>query len=252
MNRGKMIERVRSERVPRMKGLSVEVFAGLAGSYDRTLDLATLLQDRYWKRWVVEKALDREGGLVLDVGSGTLVLEERLASRRVSVIGVDLSKRMVQVGKKKRLENVSLLVNGDAEALPFRDGAFDAVVSCYVAKYVSLSKFAGELARVLKPGGRIATYDFVTPRGPLFPFLAVYIYGFMRMAGFLLGLAKRESAFTFENIPGIVEGANWDKRVAGLMEINGIQTRAFDRLSGGVVSAYCGVKNAVRHAPAIS
>lgn len=225
-----------------MKGLAMELFACLAGSYDRTVDLATLLQDRYWKSWVVEKALDGKGGLLLDVGSGTLILEERLAGIGANVVGVDLSRAMVEMGRRKHLGNVALLVNADAEFLPFRDGAFDAVASCYVAKYVSIPRFAHELGRVVKRGGSVAAYDFVKPRGPFLPFIALYIHGLIRLVGFLTALAKMESAFTFENLPGIVEGSTWDRIMAKAMEGSGFQTRAFKRLSGGVVSAYWGVK----------
>jgi ubiquinone/menaquinone biosynthesis C-methylase UbiE len=224
-----------------MKEVALELFGGLAKSYDRTLHVATLMQDRYWKNWVVERAGSAKG-LMLDVGSGTLVLEERLSGRPWSIVGIDLTKSMVQMGRTKRLPNVALLVNGDAETLPFRDDSFDAVASCYVAKYVSLPKFARELSRVVKPGGNIVVYDFVKPQGPFAPFLAIYVRGVLRALGFLLGMAKRDSAYTFQNLAVIVKGATWDREMAGAMEATGVKTEGFERLSGGVVSAYWGVK----------
>jgi demethylmenaquinone methyltransferase/2-methoxy-6-polyprenyl-1,4-benzoquinol methylase len=224
-----------------MKGTAVELFSGLARSYDRTLNLATLYQDRYWKSWVVEKA-GVSGGLLLDVGSGTLVLEERLVGEPWSVVGIDLTREMVALGGAKRLSNVAMLVNGDAEILPFRDGTFDAVASCYVAKYVHLPTFARELSRVVKPGGPVLVYDFVKPRGPLSPILSVYTQGALRAVGYLMSLARRDSAFTFQNLPGIVNGATWDRKMVDVMESSGVRTGGFERLSGGVVSAYWGVK----------
>jgi len=235
-------ERVQSESPDRMKTVALELFNGLARSYDRTLEVATLFQDRYWKKWVLEKAGTQEGGLLLDVGSGTLVLEEMLLGNPWSVVGIDLTRKMLALGSAKRLSNVGMLINGDAEVLPFRDGAFDAVASCYVAKYVSVPKFARELSRVVRPGGPVAVYDFVRPRGPLWPFLAVYTQGLLRAVGYVMRLAKRDSAFTFQNLPEIVEGATWDRAMVHAMESNGVQTKGFERLSGGVVSAYWGVK----------
>lgn len=225
-----------------MKGLAEELFTGLAGNYERSLDAATLLQDRYWKRWVSERAAEGRSGTLLDVGSGTLVLEEKSLRRSINVVGIDLTRKMIEVGKAKRLRNIALLVNGDAESLPFRDGSFDNVASCYVAKYVMMPKFAKELARVVKPGGSIIVYDFVRPRGIFSPFLALYIKGAIRLAGFLLGLARKDSAFTFSKLPEIVEGAVWDGEMIEAMEANGVRTRAFERLSGGIVSAYWGIK----------
>jgi len=223
-----------------LKWTAVRLFSGLAGSYDRTLELATLLQDRRWKKWVAEK-VTRRGGLLLDLGSGTLVLEERLGGREVKVVGVDVSREMVMAGKRKGLENVAL-VNGDAEFLPFRAGTFDDAASCYVAKYVSIARFSGELGRVVKPGGTVATYDFVRPRGPFSVLLDMYIHGGLRIVGFLLGMARSRSAFTFRSLPGIVDGATWDQGITEAMDASGFEVAAFERLTGGAVSAYCGVK----------
>ncbi len=225
-----------------LKGTALELFGGLAASYERALNLTTLLQDRYWKKWVAEETGAGRSDLVLDVGCGTLLLEERLASRHCTVVGLDLTERMLRIGKTKRLPNVPLLVHGDAEDLPFPDGSFDVVASCYVAKYVNLEKFAAEVSRVAKPGARIVLYDFVRPGGPFLPFLALYLDGAIRITGWFLGLIKSDVAFTFKNLPRIVEGATWDGRLVMIFEKKGVRSRVLKRLSGGVVAAYSGVK----------
>jgi ubiquinone/menaquinone biosynthesis C-methylase UbiE len=151
---------------------------------------------------------------------------------------------MIRLGLAKRLPNVPLLVNGDAESLPFQDSSFDAVVSCYVAKYVDLGRFVSELARVTRPRGRVLVYDFVRPSGIFAPVLEFYLRCVVRTAGLLLSLAKSPSAFTFTNLPRIVDGATWDRAVVALMESYGFETDAFERLTGGTVSAYSGIKRA--------
>jgi ubiquinone/menaquinone biosynthesis C-methylase UbiE len=225
-----------------LKGIVLRLFGGLADSYERALDIATLYQDRYWKSWVADEV--RVGGsqLVLDVGCGTMVLEERLRMTGCNIVGIDLTEEMIRIGQSKRLLNVALLVNGDAESLPFRDSTFDSVLSCYVAKYVDQERFASELARVAKPGARIVVYDFVRPRGLLLPFLALYIYGGMRIAGWLLGLTKSKVAFTFKSLPRLVGGATWDSRFAATLERKDVESESMRRLSGGVVAGYVGVK----------
>jgi demethylmenaquinone methyltransferase / 2-methoxy-6-polyprenyl-1,4-benzoquinol methylase len=149
---------------------------------------------------------------------------------------------MIAEGRRKTLRNVALLVNGDAESLPFPDSAFDSVVSCYVAKYVRVSAFAKEVARVTKPGGLVALYDFAKPRGPLAPFIELYIQGGLRGAGVALRLARRRSAYTYENLPSIIDGSAWDLGITGAMEQAGVRTVSAQRLTGGTVFAYCGEK----------
>ncbi len=229
-------------KAEQLKGTALELFEGLADSYERALDVATLLQDRYWKRWVVEKSRALKSQTILDVGCGTLLLEERLRSAGCTMVGVDLTGQMIKIGQSKRLPNVPILVNGDAESLPFRDSSFDSVLSCYVAKYVDLDKFTSELARVAKPGARLVLYDFIRPTGPFLPFLALYVYGVMRIAGFLLGLAKTKEAFTFNNLPRLVGGAIWDGGIVGTFARHGVWADSTRRLSGGIVMGYVGVK----------
>jgi len=222
-----------------MKGTALRLFRGLAHSYDATVEYMTLFQDRYWKRWVAER-IAGQGDLVLDIGCGTLLMEERLSDWRCRFIGLDLSEEMVSGGQSKNLRNVALLMRGDAESLPFPSEIFDAVISCYVPKYVSVTKFVRELARVTRPGGIVALYDFARPKGPLGPVIEIYIQGGLRAAGRLLGLAGKDAAFAFVNLPKIVDGTVWDRKIVPAMEEEGFETIAAERLTGGVVFAFSG------------
>lgn len=219
---------------------ALRIFEGLSGSYDGVADLAMLFQDRRWKKWAEERIPFVGGGLVLDVGCGTLLLEERLAGLPCRIVGLDLTREMLSEGRAKKLSNVDLLVNGDAESLPFPDGTFDAVVSCYVAKYVDIGRLAKEVARVSKVGATVVLYDFARPRGAFAPFLNAYTSGGLRILGVLLGLAGRPEATTFSVLPGIVERTTWDSAVVGAMESQSFETVSTARLTGGVVFAYHG------------
>jgi len=218
-----------------------KLFRGLAPSYDRTADYATLYQDRYWKRWAIEKAALSDGSLVLDLGCGTLLFEERLRSN-CKFVGLDVTPEMARMGWAKGLANVPLVVNGDAETLPFPDEAFDAAVSCYVPKYVNVTRLAGELSRVVKPGARVVLYDFAKPGGFSAPLLEPYIQVGLRAIGLVLRKTRNGAAFTFERLPQIVDGTSWDKEVVGAMEDRGFETVAATPLTAGVVFAYCGRK----------
>jgi ubiquinone/menaquinone biosynthesis C-methylase UbiE len=226
----------------RERDVAQKLFRGLAASYDRTVDYATLYQDRYWKRWATENAALPDGALVLDLGCGTLLFEERMGGSNCRFVGLDVTPEMARIGWTKGLANVPLVINGDAETLPFPDRTFDAAVSCYVPKYVSMTRLAGELARVVKPGARVVLYDFAKPRGISAPLLEPYIQVGLRVIGFVLRKTKKGAAFAFERLPQIVDGTSWDKEVLEAMEHRGFETMAASSLTAGVVFAYCGRK----------
>jgi len=224
--------------------IAQKLFRGLAASYDRTVDYATLYQDRYWKRWVVEKARLPDGSFVLDLGCGTLLFEERLRNFNCKFVGLDVTPEMARIGWAKGLTNVPLVINGDAETLPFPDETFDAAVSCYVPKYVNMTKLAGELARVVKPRARVVLYDFARPGGVSAPLLEPYIQVGLRTIGLALRKLRKGAAFAFERLPQIVDGTSWDSEVVGAMEDRGFETVAATSLTAGAVFAYCGTKAA--------
>jgi len=191
---------------------------------------------------VAERLPDGKADEVLDVGCGTMLLEERLVGSNHMFVGVDLTRDMVMAGHQKRLPNVILALSGDAESLPFPDQKFLGVVSCYVAKYVDIARFTDEISRVTKPEAQVVLYDFARPKGLFAPFLELYIQGGLRTIGLLLRLAKRSSSFTFENLPRIVDMTDWDNKITRAMERRGFQTVSAERLTGGAVFAYHGRK----------
>ncbi|MDA4121418.1 MAG: class I SAM-dependent methyltransferase [Thaumarchaeota archaeon] len=225
-----------------MQPIALGLFGKLAKTYERVLDYATLYQDRYWKRLMVQKTHLTKKDLVLDVGCGTLLLEQRLLEVGCEVVGLDLTREMLNVGLSKRLSNVPLLVNGDAEFLPFADDSFDVVVSCYVPKYVDIGKFARELGRVVKPRGKVAMYDFVKPRGAFSLLLDFYTKGGIRIAGFILEKARNQAGSILSKLPSIVDDARWDREIVKVMESKGFETGTFEHLTLGAVSAYYGTK----------
>jgi demethylmenaquinone methyltransferase/2-methoxy-6-polyprenyl-1,4-benzoquinol methylase len=214
------------------------LFERLSPFYDDVLDYATLLQDRYWKRWLLNELRLREEWVVLDLGCGTCVLEEHLCEIGCDVVGVDLTEEMLRVGIAKRLPCTDSLLVGDAEKMPVRERVFDAVVSCYVAKYCDLDAFVSEVGRSLKPGGRIALYDFSSPQGFFAVFHAFYLYGVLRLIGSVLGRTRPGLAFTFKNLPAIVSVRRWDQRLEEKLAKHGFSAIKKKKLSGGVVTAF--------------
>ncbi|MGO9754025.1 MAG: ubiquinone/menaquinone biosynthesis methyltransferase [Solirubrobacteraceae bacterium] len=153
---------------------AVELFAGLPGRYDRMGAALSFGQDPRWRHALVAVIEPRAGQRVLDVATGTgLVAFELVRRADCEVVGLDQSERML-AGARARLaahpqlrDRVSF-TQGEAEQLPFADAEFDALTFTYLLRYVDdPAATMRELARVVRPGGRIGMVEFGVPEQPL-------------------------------------------------------------------------------------
>jgi demethylmenaquinone methyltransferase / 2-methoxy-6-polyprenyl-1,4-benzoquinol methylase len=143
---------------------ALDLFAPLAGSYDRVGAALSLWQDPRWRRFLVSR-LPQDGGHVLDVATGTGLVAGELLERGFRVTGVDQSPQML-ARARVRLGGRAPLVETSAEALPFPDKAFDHLTFTYLLRYVEdPAATVLELARVVRPGGIVASLEFGVPQG---------------------------------------------------------------------------------------
>jgi demethylmenaquinone methyltransferase / 2-methoxy-6-polyprenyl-1,4-benzoquinol methylase len=155
-------------RSPR-KQHALELFSGLPGAYDRMGALLSFGQDPRWRRALIDAIDPRPGQRILDVATGTGLVARGLARRGASVVGLDQSEDMLAGAKARLAEHPDLaekitLVHGHAEQLPFADAEFDALTFTYLLRYVDdRGATMRELARVVKPGGRIGMVEFGVP-----------------------------------------------------------------------------------------
>ena len=140
--------------------------------YERVGAVMSFGQDPRWRRALVDFIAPRAGMRILDVATGTGMVAFALAARGAEVVGLDQSEAMLGAAHA-RLERTPGLagrlsfVPGEAEALPYEDGAFDALSFTYLLRYVDhRTATMRELARVVKPGGRIAMVEFGVPGDP--------------------------------------------------------------------------------------
>lgn len=149
------------------------LFTPLPRRYDRLAELLSFGQNGRWRRAMVDQIVPAPGELVLDVASGTAGVAIQLGRRSAArVIGVDLTEQMLGVGKRNvaqaGLTGRVSLVAGRAEQLPFPDASFDSLTFTYLLRYVEDPQATlAELARVVKPGGRVASLEFCAPPSPL-------------------------------------------------------------------------------------
>jgi demethylmenaquinone methyltransferase / 2-methoxy-6-polyprenyl-1,4-benzoquinol methylase len=151
---------------------AIELFRGLPARYDALSAALSFWQDPRWRRALVSAADPRAGDRVLDVATGTgMVAAELLRRCECSLVGIDQSAAMLAHARARfagasgsRVE----LIEGQAEELPFADASFDVLTFTYLLRYVDdPAATIRELARVLRPGGRIASLEFGVP--PLAP-----------------------------------------------------------------------------------
>jgi demethylmenaquinone methyltransferase / 2-methoxy-6-polyprenyl-1,4-benzoquinol methylase len=146
---------------------ALELFAGLPRAYDRTGAVMSFGQDPRWRRALVAATRAGPHDRVLDVATGTGMVATALADAYgCSVVGLDQSEQML-AGARARGDDRIQFVQGEAEHLPFGDAEFDALTFTYLLRYVDdPAATMRELARVLKPGGTIASLEFGVPPSP--------------------------------------------------------------------------------------
>ena len=221
-----------------------ELFAPLAGTYDRYATVLSFRQDPRWRSFLASRLAVAPDETVLDVACGTGAVAVEVARRHgCRVTGVDQSPEMLAEGRR-RVEAAGLgdrieLEEARAEALPFDDAAFDGLTFTYLLRYVDdPAATMRELARVVRPGGRIAMLEFfVPPRAVPRAAWEAYVRVGLPLAGRLVSPGWADVGdFLGPSIRGFWE--RWPPdRLRGVWEgagIRDVQARLLS-LGGGVV-----------------
>jgi demethylmenaquinone methyltransferase/2-methoxy-6-polyprenyl-1,4-benzoquinol methylase len=168
-----------------------ELFAPIGPSYDRVGAALSFGQDPRWRRFLVSR-LPRDGGHVLDVATGTGLVAAELLARGFDVTGLDQSPDMLARARARFGPRVEL-VESSAEALPFDEGSFDHLTVTYLLRYVDdPADTLKELARVVRPGGVVASLEFGVPSGVARPAWELYVRAGLPVAGRVLRHGWRE------------------------------------------------------------
>ena len=233
------------------------MFDRIAGVYDRMNRVMTAGLDRRWRERAVERAELEPGQNALDAccGTGDLAFElARAVGPDGRVVGCDFSEAMLELAREKeeaaRIGGAASNGTGggsapvefewaDALDLPYGDGSFDAVtVGFGVRNLADLEAGLRELARVLRPGGRLVILEITQPtRPPLSTFFSLW---FDRVVPLLGALAGDSDAYTY--LPDSVRSFPPPSRLAEMMDGAGLERIRWLLLAGGIIAIHSGAK----------
>jgi len=224
-------------------------FERIARRYDLTNDVISLGMHRFWKERAVDGLSLVPEGRYLDVccGTGDLALSvARRLSSRGQVTGVDFSRNMLAVaGRRAGLAGERALVKArlvwleaDAENLPFDDGSFDgAIISFGLRNLTNMQKGLSEMARVVRPGGRVVNLDVGKPTLPVFaPLFHLYFRQVVPIIGEILQSDRQ--AYTY--LPESAQAYPPPEEISAIFRSAGLSKVVHQALALGSVALHSG------------
>jgi demethylmenaquinone methyltransferase/2-methoxy-6-polyprenyl-1,4-benzoquinol methylase len=218
------------------------MFDRIAGFYDVMNSVMTAGLHHEWRRRAVDLAEVGPGDRVLDVATGTGDLALELA-RRVgpdgAVVGSDFSEEMLARARAKPLQDAAAPVTfewGNALELPYADGEFAAATVGFGARNFSdLDRGLAEMARVVRPGGRVVVLEITTPTRP--PLSTFYGLWFDRVVPVIGRLAGDPEAYSY--LPSSVRRFPGPHELAARMDRCGLDVR-YILTAGGIIALHVG------------
>ena len=216
------------------------MFDRISGVYDPMNLVISAFQEPRWRRRAVAFAALKPGGRAIDVATGTgKVAADLLRSGEPGgeVLGVDISAGMVGVARERYGGRPGLtFVVGDALALPAEDGRFDAATIAFGMRNLpDYTRGFAEMARVVRPGGRVVCLEIARPRSRL---ARVMRWWFDRVVPLIGRVAGQGSAYSY--LVRSVQSYPAPERIAEIMRDAGLVGIRWIGMSGGIVTIHVG------------
>ena len=225
-------------------GGSGQMFDRIAKRYDRMNRIISLGLDKGWRKALVEGLRIPENGTVLDVATGTgdVALAIAKSGTGISVIGLDPSQGMLEVGREKVAQREMhprvRLDFGDAQEMPYEDDAFDAsCISFGIRNVPDREKGLREMVRVTRPGGRVCILELSEPRGHILsPFARFHVHHVVPLLGALLS-----GSWEYRYLQKSIAAFPPPDKFVEVMERAGLEECSFQGFLFGVAHLYTGV-----------
>jgi len=222
-----------------------EMFDNISGRYDFLNHFLSLGIDKLWRKRAIKMLKPLQPKKIIDLATGTG--DFAIAALKLNpeeVVGVDISNGMLEKGrekmKKRKVEHIITMKNGDSEDLPFEDNYFDALtVGFGVRNYENLEKGLAEMLRVLDKDGMAVILEFSKPKKfPIkqtFQFYSKYIIPLLGKS-----ISKDKSAYAYlpESVAAFPEGQDF----LDILTKVGYRNVKAKPVSGGIATIYTGVK----------
>lgn len=222
-----------------------EMFNSISGKYDFLNHFLSLGIDIRWRKKAIRLLADANPKKILDIATGTGDFAiEALKLNPESVVGVDISEGMLNVGKekmkKKGLDHIIKLESGDSENLRFDDNNFDAVIVAFgVRNFEDLEKGLSEMNRVLNTGGKVVILEFSKPTA--FPFKQLYNFYFRWVLPKIGKLVSKDNA-AYTYLPESVNEFPFGQDFLDVLARTGFKNTKCKALTLGISSIYIGEK----------
>lgn len=222
------------------------MFNNIAKYYDFLNHFLSLGIDRSWRKKAVAALAADNPKTILDVATGTgdLAIEAKKQLQPDKIVGIDISVKMLEVGDKKiqklGIDDVITLQEGDSEHLPFADNSFDATMAAFgVRNFANVRGGLEDMARILRPGGKMMVLEFSKPT--IFPFkqlFNLYFKYILPFIGKLTSKDKKAYGYLYESVQAFPEGQDF----LDLLTDIGLKNAQCTKLSLGICSIYTAIK----------